>query len=38
MFEQALALDPSAIAAAQTGLASALVSRVLDEFSRSPTS
>jgi adenylate cyclase len=36
MFEQALALDPS-IAAAQTGLASALVSRVLDEFSGSPT-
>ena len=37
MFEQALALD-SSIAAAQTGLASALVSRVLDEFSDSPTS
>jgi adenylate cyclase len=36
MFEQALALD-SSIAAAQTGLASALVSRVLDEFSISPT-
>jgi adenylate cyclase len=37
MFEQALALD-SSIAAAQTGLASALISRVLDEFSDSSTS
>jgi adenylate cyclase len=37
MFEHALALDPNA-SRAQTGLASALVSRVLDEFSDSPTS
>ncbi len=36
MFQRALALD-SAAPAAQTGLASALVSRVLDEFSLSPT-
>ena len=35
-FEQALALDPTA-ARAQIGLASALVSRVLDEFSSVPT-
>ena len=35
-FEQALALDPAA-ARAQVGLASALVSRVLDEFSSVPT-
>ena len=34
-FEQALALDPTAVRA-QIGLASALVSRVIDEFSASP--
>lgn len=37
LFERALALDPAAFRA-QTGLASALISHVLDEFSSSPTS
>ncbi len=35
-FERALTLDPAAVRA-QIGLASALISRVLDEFSTSPT-
>ena len=37
LFERALAIDPAAVRA-QIGLASSLISHVLDEFSNSPTS